>query len=191
MTPFAASLSSVGMSMRPPYGDHAARPVSSYRMNRKLGAPSGAFLGANGVQSGFESRTSSFMTPLKPGAEGASDDGFAAGGGAGACFGVSCRLQPAEPTANPIATHTDSARLQRFMTSPLAPNGRIEVPAPITPVGRVPCIPTLGRSERSHGHLRSERACRSTGRPDEADRTRARRVYAYARTSRLAKPARS
>src|SRR5215813_14069752 len=33
-------------------------------MNRKLGAPSGAFFGVNGAQSAFESRTSSLMTPL-------------------------------------------------------------------------------------------------------------------------------
>src|SRR5262245_37223614 len=35
-------------------------------MNRKLGASAGAFLGVYGAQSGFESRTSSFVTPLKP-----------------------------------------------------------------------------------------------------------------------------
>src|SRR5262245_897785 len=106
------------MSIRPPYGDQAASPVSSYRMNRKLGAPSGAFFGVNGVQSGFESRTSSFMTPLNPGTDGAWDDGCVAGGATGACFGVSCRLQPEVPTADPMAMHKNNARLTGFMLTP-------------------------------------------------------------------------
>src|SRR5262252_2679270 len=62
--PLSASFCSVGMLMRPPNGDHAARPVSSYRTIRTFGAPLGAFFSSYGVQSGFESRTSSFMTPL-------------------------------------------------------------------------------------------------------------------------------
>ena len=53
------------MLMRPPYGDHAARPVSSYRMNRTFGAPVGAFFGVKGPQSATESRTSSLIVPLK------------------------------------------------------------------------------------------------------------------------------
>ena len=65
VSPLSASRSIVGMLMRPPYGDHAARPVSSYRTIRMFGAPSGACLRVYGVQSGVESRTSSLMTPLK------------------------------------------------------------------------------------------------------------------------------
>src|SRR5678810_723092 len=53
------------MLIPPPNGDQAARPVSSYRTIRTLGAPSGALASVNGSQSGFESRTSSLMTPLK------------------------------------------------------------------------------------------------------------------------------
>src|SRR5262245_11865405 len=53
------------MLMRPPYGDHAPRPVSSYRMNSTLGASFGAAFGVNGVQSGLESRMSSLISPLK------------------------------------------------------------------------------------------------------------------------------
>jgi uncharacterized membrane protein len=52
------------MLMRPPNGDHAARPVSSYNTINTFGAPSGAFFSSYGVQSGFESRTSSLITPL-------------------------------------------------------------------------------------------------------------------------------
>ena len=54
----------VGMLMRPPYGDQAARPVSSYSTTSTLGAPSGAGDSRNGVQSGTESRTSMLTTPL-------------------------------------------------------------------------------------------------------------------------------
>src|SRR6476659_6049625 len=54
----------VGMLIRPPYGDHAARPVSSYSTSSTLGAPSGAGGSRKGVQSGVESRTSRLTTPL-------------------------------------------------------------------------------------------------------------------------------
>src|SRR4051795_6322937 len=54
----------VGMLIRPPHGDHAARPVSSYSTNSTLGAPSGAGGSRNGVQSGTESRTSRLITPV-------------------------------------------------------------------------------------------------------------------------------
>src|SRR5262245_33945096 len=81
MSPFAASLSRVGMLIRPPKGDQAARPVSSYRMIRKFGAPSGAFLGVYGVQSCLESRTSSFIVPLNsPGGAGSREDCACCGG---------------------------------------------------------------------------------------------------------------
>src|SRR5215470_15748690 len=53
--------------MRPPYGDQAAKPVSSKRTIRTFGAPSGAFLRVNGPQSALESRISSLIVPLKPG----------------------------------------------------------------------------------------------------------------------------
>src|SRR6478752_4857129 len=52
------------MLMRPPYGDHAASPVSSYSTTSTLGAPSGAGGSRNGVQSATESRTSRLTTPL-------------------------------------------------------------------------------------------------------------------------------
>src|SRR5215471_3328805 len=55
-------------------------------MNRKLGAPAGAFLGVYGVQSAFESRTSSLMTPLNR-------DAFGAWLCTGACSGAD-RAQP-------------------------------------------------------------------------------------------------
>src|SRR5215472_6332854 len=67
MRPFAASLSRVGILMRPPYGDQAAKPVSSKRTIRIFGAPSGAFFRVNGPQSALESRMSSFIVPLKSG----------------------------------------------------------------------------------------------------------------------------
>src|SRR5215471_5873152 len=67
MRPFAAILSRVGILMRPPYGDHAAKPVSSKRIIRIFGAPSGAFFRVNGPQSALESRISSFIVPLKSG----------------------------------------------------------------------------------------------------------------------------
>src|SRR5215470_17054461 len=63
--PPSASFCSVGMLMRPPNGDHAARPVSSYSTTRTFGAPFGVVGSVYGVQSGLESRTSSLMTPLK------------------------------------------------------------------------------------------------------------------------------
>src|SRR5262245_19296488 len=52
------------MLMRPPNGDHAARPVSSYSTNRMWGEPCGAFVGTIGCQCATESRPSSLMTPL-------------------------------------------------------------------------------------------------------------------------------
>src|SRR5262245_51748286 len=64
ISPLSASFCNVGMLIPPPKGDHAARPVSSYRTIRTFGAPSGALVSVNGPQSGFESRTSSLMTPL-------------------------------------------------------------------------------------------------------------------------------
>src|SRR5215470_2245958 len=64
--PLSASFCSVGILMRPPIGDQAASPVSSYRMIRMFGDPSGARAGVKGAQSGVESRASSLMTPLKP-----------------------------------------------------------------------------------------------------------------------------
>src|SRR5215510_5529956 len=65
ISPRSASFCSVGMLIPPPNGDHADRPVSSYRTIRTFGAPSGALASVYGVQSGLESRTSSLMTPLK------------------------------------------------------------------------------------------------------------------------------
>src|SRR5262249_13966055 len=62
--PRSASFWSVGMLMAPPKGDHAARPVSSYRTIRALGDPWGALASVKGPQSGLESRTSSLTTPL-------------------------------------------------------------------------------------------------------------------------------
>src|SRR3569833_3945968 len=52
------------MLMRPPNGDHAARPVSSKRTMRMFGASFGGVGRVYGAQSGLESRTSSLMTPL-------------------------------------------------------------------------------------------------------------------------------
>src|SRR5215510_9790836 len=60
--PRSASFCSVGMLMAPPYGDHAACPVSSYRMFSTFGDPAGAWGNMNGPQSGLESRMSSLMT---------------------------------------------------------------------------------------------------------------------------------
>lgn len=62
----SASLCRVGMLTRPPYGDQVAIPVSSNSTTSTLGAPSGACLSSYGVQSGFESRTSNSIFPLKP-----------------------------------------------------------------------------------------------------------------------------
>src|SRR5262245_7416520 len=42
VNPLSASLCSVGMLMRPPNGDQAANPVSSYNTMSTLGAPLGA-----------------------------------------------------------------------------------------------------------------------------------------------------
>ena len=74
VSPLSASFCSVGMLMRPPIGDHAARPVSSYSTIRMFGAPSGAFWASYGVQSGLESRTSSLMTPLNASCDGSTWD---------------------------------------------------------------------------------------------------------------------
>jgi hypothetical protein len=43
MRPLSASRCRVGISMRPPNGDQAASPVSSYSTTSTLGAPAGAF----------------------------------------------------------------------------------------------------------------------------------------------------
>ena len=65
MRPRSASFcSSVGISMRPPNGDHAASPVSSYSTKSTLGYLAGAFFGVDGSQSGTESQTSSLIMPL-------------------------------------------------------------------------------------------------------------------------------
>src|SRR5262245_26576845 len=94
------------MLMRPPYGDHAASPVSSYRMNRKLGAPSGAFFGVYGVQSGLELRTSRLITPLKPGV---------AGRAGACCADTGCCEHPATLSVNPIASPTSATNLQTLI----------------------------------------------------------------------------
>src|SRR5262245_46232514 len=52
------------MLIFPPNGDHAACPVSSYKTMRTFGAPAGAVGSSYGLQSCFESRTSSLITPL-------------------------------------------------------------------------------------------------------------------------------
>ena len=54
----------VGISIGPPNGSSAPKPMSSHTMNRTFGAPSGAFGCSYGVQSGVESRMSRLMTPL-------------------------------------------------------------------------------------------------------------------------------
>src|SRR5262245_20934215 len=69
-------------------------------MNRKLGAPSGAFFGVNGVQSGFESRTSSLMTPLNP-------DTFCAP--LEVCCDGCSTVQAARAAASPSAKDTNRA----------------------------------------------------------------------------------
>ena len=51
------------MLIRPPYGDHAACPVSSYSTTSTFGAPSGARSARNAGQSAVESRTSSSIFP--------------------------------------------------------------------------------------------------------------------------------
>src|SRR5262245_36503153 len=65
--PLSASFCSVGMLILPPNGDHAANPVSSYSTIKTFGAPCGARFSSYGVQSDFDSRTSSLMTPLNSG----------------------------------------------------------------------------------------------------------------------------
>src|SRR5262245_29531706 len=72
-------------------------------MNRKLGAPAGAFFGVKVAQSGFESRTSSFMTPLKPG----TDDGLA-----DPCCDGCWFEQPANPRHRPTAMPKNGFSLQ-------------------------------------------------------------------------------
>ena len=64
VSPLSASRCNVGILMRPPNGDHAASPVSSYNTMRMFGAPAGAVGSVYGVQSGLESRTSSLIVPL-------------------------------------------------------------------------------------------------------------------------------
>jgi len=53
------------MLILPPYGDHADNPVSSYKIIKILGDPSGAFFGINDVQSATEFLTSNSILPLK------------------------------------------------------------------------------------------------------------------------------
>src|SRR3954451_20107748 len=53
-----------GVSIGPPYEDIAEKPTSSSTMYTTLGAPSGAFGGSNGDQSGTESRMSTLIVPL-------------------------------------------------------------------------------------------------------------------------------
>ncbi len=62
--PPSASRCMVGISIGPPNGDNAPKPVSSQTMNNTFGAPSGAFGCAYGSQSGVESRTSRLIMPL-------------------------------------------------------------------------------------------------------------------------------
>src|SRR5262245_65292466 len=95
------------MLMRPPYGDHPARPVSSYKMNRKFGAPSGAFFGVYGVQSGFDSRTSSLIAPLNV-------DPAAAPVGGACC----CGAQAATPSALPTMRASVPAAVRFFTRLP-------------------------------------------------------------------------
>src|SRR5262245_60025690 len=99
-------------------------------MNRKLGAPSGAFFGVNAVQSSFESRTSSFMTPLKPGTDGplatacsAGCSAFAAAFSAGCtAFGAACSAgsfeHPTKPSATPATSKQYTTSLLRLMSPP-------------------------------------------------------------------------
>src|SRR5262245_58346252 len=75
-------------------------------MTRKLGAPAGAFFGVYGVQSAFESRTSSLMTALEP--------GVAADCVCAVAFSGDDRAQPAARTA--IKANSRSA-LRSFMVS--------------------------------------------------------------------------
>src|SRR3954447_12795874 len=53
-----------GVSIGPPYEAIAANPTSSSTAYTTFGAPSGAFGGSNGDQSGTESRMSTFILPL-------------------------------------------------------------------------------------------------------------------------------
>src|SRR5262245_1259674 len=63
-SPLSASFWRVGIWIRPPNGDQAARPVSPYRTISTFGASAGARFSSNGVQSGLESLTSRLMVPL-------------------------------------------------------------------------------------------------------------------------------
>src|SRR3954466_8175729 len=53
-----------GVSIGPPYEDIAENPTSSSTAYTTFGAPSGAFAGSNGDQSGTESRMSTLILPL-------------------------------------------------------------------------------------------------------------------------------
>src|SRR3954465_648806 len=53
-----------GVSIGPPYEAIAENPTSSSTAYPTFGAPSGAFGGANGDQSGTESRMSTLILPL-------------------------------------------------------------------------------------------------------------------------------
>src|SRR5262245_2440882 len=78
-------------------------------MNRKFGAPSGAFLGVNGVQSGFESRTSSLTTPLNP-----DTCGFLVEAGCD----VFSMAQPMSAAVSPVRKHTIRDPLERSIDPP-------------------------------------------------------------------------
>src|SRR3954463_3355769 len=53
-----------GVSIGPPYEAIAENPTSSSTAYTTFGAPSGAFAGSNGDQSGTESRMSTLILPL-------------------------------------------------------------------------------------------------------------------------------
>jgi hypothetical protein len=64
VSPVAASLLMFGVSISPPHGSMAEKPVSSSTMYRTLGAPCGATGCRYGSQSGTESRSSMLIVPL-------------------------------------------------------------------------------------------------------------------------------
>src|SRR3954451_4798575 len=64
VSPVAASLLMFGVSISPPHGSIAEKPVSSSTTYRTLGAPSGATGCRYGSQSGTESRSSMLIVPL-------------------------------------------------------------------------------------------------------------------------------
>src|SRR6516225_4358982 len=66
MRPLSASRWSVGILMRPPNGDQAARPVSSESTSSTWGEPAGGVFGMYGPQSDVDWRASSAIAPLNP-----------------------------------------------------------------------------------------------------------------------------